>query len=90
MESLGVDQESRSWKSLEYDIKNAEAAVKRYEQSKANMEKNGTDVARPVSIPKQALNFGKGILSGTGKVLGSLGSGAISAVQKAGEDLQMR
>lgn len=82
MESLGVDQESRSWKSLEYDIKNAEAAVKRYEQSKANMEKNGTDVARPVSIPKQALNFGKGILSGTGKVLGSLGSGAISAVQK--------
>lgn len=37
MEALGVKTESKSWKSLAYDIENAEAAVKRYS---VNFRKN--------------------------------------------------
>ena len=59
LEYMGTDKESKIWKGLQYDIRNAEEAVKRYESAKRKMEAAGTDVQRPVSLPKQALNFGK-------------------------------
>ena len=61
MESLGTDKESRSWKSLEYDIKNTEEVLARYNRQRGNMIQSGTDVERPVSIPKQFVNLFKTI-----------------------------
>ena len=34
MEALGVDKESVQWKSLKYDIENAEASLDRYNRAK--------------------------------------------------------
>ena len=60
MEALGVNKESRAWKTLEYDIKNAEAQLQRYKEQrttamaeKTQMVSNGTAFARPYSIPKE-------------------------------------
>ena len=66
MSDLGVDQESRSWRSLAYDIEGAERKLRMYETDKKQMESSNTDVKRPVSLPKQALNFGTGIFKGIG------------------------
>lgn len=67
MEYLGVDKESQSWRSLAYDIRNAEAQMERYKASKAaavsrksEMVSEGTAFKRPYSVPKE---IGKGILS---------------------------
>ena len=68
MSALGVNEESREWKSLAYDIQNAEAAQKRYETNMKGMETAGTDVQRPVSIPKQAVNLGKSAIGGIGNI----------------------
>ena len=78
MESLGTDKESRSWKSLEYDIKNTEEVLARYNRQRGNMIQSGTDVERPVSIPKQIGNLFKAIGSkgwgGMKKIFGGLRS----------------
>ena len=89
MSDLGVDQESRSWRSLAYDIEGAERKLRMYETDKKHMESSNTDVKRPVSLPKQALNFGTGIFKGIGttvskgwggftKLLGGVGNIASS------------
>ncbi len=87
MEALGVDKESRSWRSLEYDIKNAEAQLERYKNAKANavsekseLVSNGNAFKRTpqTSIPRQALNFGSSVIGGIGKV----GLFGINAAQK--------
>ena len=59
---LGVDKESRSWKSLAYDIQNAEAQLQRYQDQKttaisekSQMVSEGTAFKRPYSIPKEML-----------------------------------
>lgn len=78
MSELGVDQESMSWRSLAYDIESAERKLRMYEADKRQMESSNTDVKRPVSLPKQALNFGTGIFKG----IGSIGSGIGNAVSK--------
>ncbi len=78
MDDLGVDQESMSWRSLAHDIESAERKLRMYEVDKKQMESSNTDVKRPVSLPKQALNFGAGIFKG----IGSIGSFGINAVQK--------
>ena len=65
---MGTEKESQAWKKLQYDIRNAEETVKRYESAKRRMEAAGTDVQRPVSLPKQALNFGKSVLKGIGSI----------------------
>ena len=57
MSDLGVNQESMSWRSLAYDIESAERKLKMYEADKKQLESSNTDVKRPVSLPKQALNF---------------------------------
>lgn len=66
MSDLGVDQESMSWRSLAYDIEGAERKLRMYETDKKRMESSNTDVKRPVSLPRQALNFGTGIFKGIG------------------------
>lgn len=89
MSDLGVDQESMSWRSLAYDIEGAERKLRMYETDKKHMESSNTDVKRPVSLPKQALNFGTGIFKGIGatvskgwggftKLLGGVGNVASS------------
>lgn len=78
MSELGVNQESMSWKSLAYDIEAAERKMRMYEADKRRMESSNTDVKRPVSLPKQALNFGTGIFKG----IGSIGSGIGNVVSK--------
>lgn len=91
MEALGTDKESRSWKSLEYDIKNAEAQLERYKQAKAaavsaksDLVSSGNAFKRTpeTSIPRQTLNFGKSVLGGVGKATLGLGSMGLTAVQK--------
>lgn len=42
MEAIGTSKDSQAWKALEYDIKNAEKEVARYERTKASMESKGT------------------------------------------------
>lgn len=87
MIDLGVDQESRSWKSLEYDIKNAEAQLERYKRAKAQAVSQKAELVsndnafkrtRETALPRQALNFGTGIFKG----IGSIGSGIGNAVSK--------
>lgn len=78
MSDLGVNQESMSWRSLAYDIESAERKLKMYEADKKQLESSNTDVKRPVSLPKQALNFGTGIFKG----IGSIGSGIGNVVSK--------
>lgn len=91
MEALGVDKESRSWKSLEYDIKNAEAQLERYKKAKANATTQKSELVSSgnafkrtpeTSIPRQTMNFGKSVIGGTAKGVMSLGSFGISAAQK--------
>lgn len=91
MEALGVDKESRSWKSLEYDIKNAEAQLERYKKAKANATAQKSELVSSgnafkrtpeTSIPRQTMNFGKSVIGGTAKGVMSLGSFGISAAQK--------
>lgn len=91
MEALGVDKESRSWRSLEYDIKNAKAQLERYKQAKAaavsaksDLVSSGNAFKRTpeTSIPRQTLNFGKSVLGGVGKATLGLGSMGLTAVQK--------
>lgn len=91
MEALGADKESKAWKSIEYDISNAEAAAARYNRQRERMIKSGTDVQRPVSIPRQAGNLFKNIGSkgwgGMKKVFGgmhSVLSKIIPAIKTAG------
>lgn len=89
MEDLGVDKESKSWRSLAYDIESAERKLKMYEADKKQMESSNTDVKRPVSLPRQALNLGTGVLKGLGtgiskgwggltKLIGGVGKGISS------------
>lgn len=61
LQALGVSKESQEWKSLTYDIDQAKIAVEEYKTKARQMESSNTDVKRPVSLPKQALNFGTGI-----------------------------
>lgn len=42
MSATGVKETSRQWQSLQYDIQNAEEALKRLEAAKARMETSGT------------------------------------------------
>lgn len=78
MEDLGVNKESMSWRSLAYDIEGADRKLKMYEADKKRMESMGTDVQRPVSLPKQMLNFGASAVSkgwgGMTKVFGGMRS----------------
>lgn len=89
MSDLGVNQESMSWRSLAYDIEDAERKLRMYETDKKRMESSNTDVKRSVSLPRQALNFGTGIFKGIGttvskgwggftKLLGGIGNIASS------------
>lgn len=77
LKALGVKEQSREWKSLQYDIEKAKNAVEGYKSEMSEMKANGTDVKRPVSLSKQALGLGKGILGGIGRVAG-LGISAVS------------
>lgn len=77
LEALGVKKQSRSWKSLQYDIEEARNKVNAYKADVADMQSSGTDVERPVSLPKQAMGLGKSVFSGIGKVAG-LGVSAAS------------
>lgn len=84
-----IDKESRAWKSLSYDIMLAEAQRKRYENAKATavsekseLVSSGNAFRRPVSIPRQTLNFGKAVIGGTVKGAMSLGSLGVNVVQK--------
>lgn len=77
LEALGVKEQSREWKSLQYDIEKAKNAVEGYKSEMSEMQANGTDMKRPVSLPKQALGLGKGIFGGIGKVAG-LGISVVS------------
>ena len=83
-----IDKESRAWKSLSYDIMLAEAQRKRYENAKATavsekseLVSSGNAFRRPVSIPRQTLNFGKAVIGGTvkGAMLGRIEKGSICA-----------
>lgn len=89
LQALGVSKESREWKSLTYDIDQAKIAVEEYKTKARQMESSNTDVKRPVSLPKQALNFVTGIFKGIGatvskgwggftKLLGGVGNVASS------------
>ncbi len=91
MEYLGVDQESREWKSLAYDIKNAEAQLERYKKAKAQAvskkaelvsNNNAFKRTKETAIPKQALNFGKTVAGGSVKGMMGLGKLGIGAAQK--------
>lgn len=77
LEALGVKKQGRSWKSLQYDIEEARNKVNAYKADVADMQSSGTDVERPVSLPKQAMGLGKSVFSGIGKVAG-LGVSAAS------------
>lgn len=70
LEALGVKKQSRSWKSLQYDIEEARNKVNAYKADVADMQSSGTDVERPVSLPKQAMGLGKSVFRGIGKVAG--------------------
>lgn len=82
MEYLGVDKESRSWRSLAYDIQNAEAQLQRYQNQKAaaisektQMVSDGTAFEKVDSIPKQMLkSIGVGTIG--------IGKAGLSATQK--------
>lgn len=89
LQALGVSKENQEWKSLTYDIDQAKIAVEEYKTKARQMESSNTDVKRPVSLPKQALNFGTGIFKGIGatvskgwggftKLLGGVGNVASS------------
>lgn len=89
LQALGVSKESQEWKKLKNDIASAQRTVNEYQTEAAKMQKNNTDVKRPVSLPKQALNFGTGIFKGIGatvskgwggftKLLGGVGNVASS------------
>ena len=78
LQALGVSKENQEWKSLTYDIDQAKIAVEEYKTKARQMESSNTDVKRPVSLPKQALNFGTGIFKG----IGSIGSGIGNVVSK--------
>ena len=89
MEALGVNKESRAWKSLEYDIKNAEAQLQRYKEQRAaamsektQMVSNGTAFARPYSIPKEILKGVRNGTAGIGRATIGLGSMGVNAAQK--------
>ena len=89
MEALGVNKESRAWKSLEYDIKNAEAQLQRYKEQrttamaeKTQMVSNGTAFARPYSIPKEILKGVGNSTVGIGRAAIGLGSIGVNAAQK--------
>ena len=77
LEALGVKEQSREWKSLQYDIEKAKNAVEGYKAEMSEMKANGADVERPVSLPKQAMGLGKSVVGGIGKVAG-LGASAVS------------
>ena len=77
LEALGVKEQSREWKSLQYDIEKAKNAVEGYKTEMSEMKANGADVERPVSLPKQAMGLGKSVVGGIGKVAG-LGASAVS------------
>lgn len=64
LQTLGVSKESQEWKKLKNDIASAQRKVNEYQTEAAKMQKNNTDVKRPVSLPRQALNFGTGIFKG--------------------------
>lgn len=81
-EAIGVRSNSREWKSLKYDIDQARNEVKAYKDEMRDMKESGTDVQRPVSIPKQFLGAGKTIIGGVGKALGGLGSGIGTVASK--------
>ena len=70
LEALGVKEQSREWKSLQYDIEKAKNAVEGYKAEMSEMKANGADVERPVSLPKQAMGLGKSVVGGIGKVAG--------------------
>lgn len=81
MEDLGVDKESKGWKSLAYDIEGAERKLQMYEADRKRMEADGTDVQRPASIKSviggaAVKGFG-GAIKGIGSGVKSLASGAI-------------
>lgn len=75
--AIGVKEKSREWKSLQYDIKGVRNEIEGYKSDISDMKANGTDVERPVSLPKQAMGLGKSVFSGIGKVAG-LGTSAVS------------
>lgn len=77
LEALGVKEQSREWKSLQYDIEKAKNAVEGYKTEMSEMKANGADVERTVSLPKQAMGLGKSVVGGIGKVAG-LGASAVS------------
>lgn len=68
--AIGVKEKSREWKSLQYDIKGVRNEIEGYKSDISDMKANGTDVERPVSLPKQAMGLGKSVFSGIGKVAG--------------------
>ncbi len=87
LQALGVSR-SQEWKSLTYDIDQAKIAVEEV-QTKARQMESSKDTKWPVSLPKQALNFGTGIFKGIGttvskgwggftKLLGGVGNVASS------------
>lgn len=91
LQALGVSKESQEWKKLKNDIASAQRTVNEYQTEAAKMQKNNTDVKRPVSLPRQALNFGTGVLKGLGtgiskgwggltKLIGGAGKGISSFV----------
>lgn len=91
MEALGVDKESRSWRSLEYDIRNAEAQLERYKKAKARVISKKSDLVSSgkafkrtpeTSIPRQTINFGKSVIGGAAKGALGLGNLGLNAVQK--------
>ena len=91
MIDLGVDQESRSWKSLEYDIKKVEAQLERYKRAKAQAVSQKAELVsndnafkrtKETALPRQALNFGRTVVGGSIKGMMSLGKFGISTVQK--------
>ena len=76
MEALGVKTESKSWKSLAYDIENAEAAVKRYSKAVDAKESEIVELQKGSGY-KRGYSFPKEMLKGIGKVAG-LGVSAVS------------
>ena len=76
MEALGVKTESKSWKSLAYDIENAEAAVKRYSKAVDAKESEIVELQKGSGY-KRGYSFPKEMLKGIGKVAG-LGASAVS------------
>lgn len=76
MEALGVKTESKSWKSLAYDIENAEAAVKRYSKAVDAKESEIAELQKGSGY-KRGYSFPKEMLKGIGKVAG-LGVSAVS------------